>query len=342
MINIGIVSPSNIAIKRFLPALAKIDEINFIGIAIASQKEWIGNKKDIIQIIEMQKAKAEYITKIYGGKLFESYTELILDNNINAVYIPLPPALHYKWAKLALQNNKHIFLEKPSTIRLDNTIELIALAEKKSLAIHENYMFQYHSQIDEIKEIINSGKLGDIRLLRMSFGFPFRGVNDFRYNKVLGGGALLDCGGYPIKLANVLLGNNTKITSAVLNFIDNFDVDIFGSATITNQFGLTAQISFGMDNFYRNELEVWGSEGLLRANRLFTAPPDYVPEIEILSAEIKLIRILEKDDAFKNSLLHFRKCIDVEKIRLETYNEIKIQSTNIEHMKRWGINGNQS
>lgn len=336
MINIGIISPSNIAYKRFLPSLDRIKDFNFIGVAIASKEEWDINNKDICKIIEQEKAKAENFKKDYGGEIFESYKELILNDSIHAVYIPLPPALHYKWAKFALENNKHVLIEKPSTINLDNSLELITLAENKSLALHENYMFQYHSQINAIQEIIKNGILGNIRLYRMTFGFPYRGNNDFRYNKALGGGALLDCGGYPIKLANVLLGNDSNVTSAKLNYTDKHDVDIYGSATITNQNGLTAQISFGMDNFYRCEFEVWGSEGLLRTDRIFTAPSDFIPVIELYNTEGKTIKKLAKDDAFKNSILHFKKCIEDKKIRIETYNEIRTQAAYIEQIKTEG------
>lgn len=340
MINLGIIGPSNIAFKRFLPSLEKIKEFNFVGVAIASKEEWDTNNKDIDKIIKQEKAKAEEFIDNYGGQIFDSYTELILNDNVDAVYIPLPPALHYKWAKFALENNKHVLIEKPSTTSLNNTLELITIAENKSLALHENYMFQYHSQIKEIQERIKNGILGDIRLYRMSFGFPYRGNNDFRYNKALGGGALLDCGGYPIKLANILLGNGSCVTASKLNYTEKHDVDIYGSATITNQNGLAAQISFGMDNFYRCELEVWGSKGLLKTNRIFTAPSDFVPEIELYNADYKTTEKLNKDDAFKNSILHFKKSIENKKTRLESYNEIRTQATFIEQIRTEDKNGN--
>lgn len=333
MIKLGILSPSNIAFKSFLPAIMKIKEINFVGVAIASKEEWDTSEKDLGKIIEQERAKAEDFIENYGGQIYDSYAELILNYNIDAVYIPLPPALHFKWAKFALDNNKHVLLEKPSTIYLDDSLELISLAAKRSLALHENYMFQYHSQINTIQDIINHGKIGDIRLYKMYFGFPYRGVNDFRYIKALGGGALLDCGGYPIKLATMLLGNDSSVTTSMLNYKNQHDVDIYGSATIINQYGLTAQIAFGMDNFYRCELEVWGSKGVLRTNRIFTAPSDYFPEIELHTVDDKTINILNKDDAFKNSILHFLKCIADKKTRLEAYNEIRTQATFIEQIK---------
>ena len=120
-------------------------------------------------------------------------------------------------------------------------------------------MFVYHTQLDWIRKKISEGTIGEVRLIRIDFGFPFRGANDFRYNKALGGGALLDCGGYTLKLASLFLGDSAKVTASQLNGKDGFEVDIYGSATLTNNEGLTAQVSFGMDNSYKCSLEVWGS-----------------------------------------------------------------------------------
>ena len=164
--------------------------------------------------------------------MYNNYNELLSSADIDAVYIPLPPALHFKWAKMALENGKHVLLEKPFTTSLSDTEELIRIAKEKNLAVHENYMFSYHTQLDWIKNKVSEGVIGDIRLIRIDFGFPFRGANDFRYNKALGGGALLDCGGYTIKLATMFLGDTAEVKTSQLNYKEGFEVDIYGSATL--------------------------------------------------------------------------------------------------------------
>ena len=117
----------------------------------------------------------------------------------------------------------------------------------------------YHSQITKIKELLEQQVIGNLRLIRTSFGFPRRSANDFRYKKELGGGSLLDCGGYPIKLIQVLL-SDVKIDSASL-YYEN-DIDLYGAVQVTGK-EATAQISFGMDNSYKCELEIWGSKGTI-------------------------------------------------------------------------------
>jgi len=276
MIRIGIICPSEIALRRFLPALSKLPEFKFVGIATASKTEWEGANDDVI---ENEKVKARSFTEHYGGKMFESYSSLIVSKDMDAVYLPLPPALHYQWAKRALLSGKHTLIEKPATTSYRETQDLISIARKRNLAIHENYMFAFHDQLTAVHEIIDRGEIGDVRLYRISFGFPRRAANDFRYDKKLGGGALLDCGGYTIKYASILLGDSAKIRYAQSNYHEDFDVDLFGSAALVNELGITAQIAFGMDNSYKCDLEVWGSKGSLITGRVLTAPDGFTPEV---------------------------------------------------------------
>ena len=245
---------------------------------------------------------------------------------MDAVYVPLPPTLHFSWAKLALESGKHVFLEKPFTTAIDNTSYLIDLAEKRGLALHENYMFTFHNQIIEINNIIKNGEIGDVRLYKISFGFPRRADYDFRYNKALGGGALLDCGGYTIKYASILLGDSAKIVYAVLNYIDDFEVDIFGSAAMLNDDGIVAQISFGMDNDYKCDLEVWGSKGCLTTGRILTAPEGFVPEVSIKKGSGIEVRTLSADDTFMKSILKFQQCVKDSDIRINNYKVILKQA----------------
>ncbi len=323
-IKIGVLCPSEIAVRRFMPALKKLDDFEYIGLAAATKREFTGENSNEIMPLELEKAR-NFVAQ-YGGKIFSGYNSLITSNDIDAVYIPLPPALHFKWAKAALESGKHVLLEKPFTTNLADTKKLLELAKSKNLAVHENYMFVYHTQLEWIKNKLSEGVIGDIRLIRIDFGFPFRGANDFRYNKALGGGALLDCGGYTLKLASVFLGESARITTSHLNGKDGFEVDIYGSATLTNNDGLTAQISFGMDNNYRCNLDVWGSAGELHTNRVLTAPVGYEPTVVIKNADGVKTVTLPADDAFGKSIEQFGECVTDSAARSEKYAEILRQS----------------
>lgn len=332
-VRIGIICPSEIAFRRFMPAIKKLDCAEYIGVAHANAKEWYGDSEPDKTVILSEQSKAENFQKEYSGKVYDSYEDLLSSGDVDAIYLPLPPALHYKWAKEALNRGKHIFLEKPSTTCLADTEDLINTAKEKRLAVHENYMFAFHNQIKEIQNIIASGKIGDVRLYRIAFGFPQRAKNDFRYNKDLGGGVLLDCGGYTIKLATMLLGDSAKIAYSKLNYTDGFDVDIYGSAAMINDSGTTAQLSFGMDNSYKCELEVWSSKGFLRTGRILTAPDGFEPTAEITVGNETVTVKLSADDTFGKSIEHFCRCVSNDNAREENYKTILRQAKLVDEVK---------
>ena len=331
MKRIGIICPSEIAFRRFLPALKEAGCFEYAGVAIASKEEFVGATDEIL---DKERAKAQTFVDTYGGKIFEGYKTLIQANEVDAIYLPLPPGLHYKWAKEALAANKHILVEKPCTTALASTEDLLKDAKEKGLAVHENYMFAFHDQLEAVNDIVNSGEIGDVRLYRISFGFPMRAQNDFRYNKSLGGGALLDCGGYTLKYASMLLGSTAQIKYAQSNYIEGFNVDMYGSAALVNDKGVTAQLAFGMDHNYKCELEVWGSKGTVYTNRILTAPAGLVPEVIIRKGNEEEKRNLPADDAFKKSILHFCHCIEETEVRESNYQTLLRQANLVEQFKQ--------
>lgn len=340
---IGVICPSEIAFRRFMPALSKCDDLEFAGIAVYSKKERFSSE-EIPEEIFREKLQEEYVkaskfTEQYGGKIYNSYEEIVKSDDIEAMYIPLPPALHFKWAKMALEAGKHVLVEKPSTTSKEETDMLVALAAKNGLALHENYMFVYHNQISAVDDIIKKGEVGDIRLIRISFGFPMRSANDFRYNRALGGGALIDAGGYTMKYAAHLLGETAELTDAKMNYMDGFEVDMYGSATMVNQDGVTAQLSFGMDNNYKCDLEVWGSKGCLSTGRILTAPVGFTPTATIRNGNEDRLVDLPEDDAFLKSIKHFLKCICDEQTRMANYRSIVGQAALVNQFKKLSIEG---
>lgn len=311
-IRIGILGASEIAFRRFLPALSACQEFEYAGVASRTLE------------------KGKPFSDTYGGIIYDGYDSLLADESIDAVYLPLPPALHYAWGRNVLEAGKHLLMEKPFTTSAKDTATLLQLAEEKELAVHENYMFLYHSQLAWIEEQVKSGVIGELRLIRTAFGFPKRGEADFRYSKSLGGGALLDCGGYPLRLVSHLLGETARVTAARLNQPSGYEVDLFGCATVENEIRQAAQISFGMDNSYKCELELWGSRGCLRADRIFTAPAGFTPVITLHTAQGTEQITLPADDSFRNSIRGFQESIEMPDLRMKRMEEIRREAQLVE------------
>lgn len=336
-LRVGIICPSEIAFRRFMPSLQRVHEFSFAGVAVASAEEWAGNGKvtaDTMSIIEKERLKALTFIDTYGGKIYEGYKTLISSPDVDIIYLPLPPALHYKWAKLALENGKHAYVEKPFTASLADTQDLLDIAKEKKLAVHENYMFIYHNQLQAIQDLIASGEIGKVRLYRISFGFPRRAVNDFRYSRELGGGALLDAGGYCMKYASWLLGNTAKIVCANSYNEKEFEVDIFGSCTMSNDEGTVVQMSFGMDCDYKCELEAWGSKGTLTTGRILTAPDGLEPDMTIKHNQEYNTQKLPADNAFEKSIRRFYECLTDDAVREENYMQIERQSAFVNEFRK--------
>lgn len=320
MVTIGVLGGAEIASRMFLPAL--LQNNNFICAGVASKNP----------------EKRQRFAADFQIPLYNNYEDLINFPEIDALYIPLPPALHYQWAKQALEQGKHVFLEKPATVSITQTQELVQLAAKRKLALQENYMFQYHSQLEEIQKLLASGVIGEIRVIKSSFGFPLREADDFRYQKTLGGGALLDAGGYVVKLAALLLGNSVKVKTACLNSWGNYDVDMFGSVTLENSDGMVFQGSFGMDCYYQCSLEIWGSKGKIYTNRIFTAPPTFAPKIDIETTNGLQELAFQPDNHFAKSIQMYYNAIREDNVREKMYEDMLLQANLIEHVEKFNSN----
>jgi len=315
-LNIGIIGTASIAENRFIPAIKNYNNVNYYGVASRT------------------KEKAAVFVAKNGGKPFNSYEELLSDANVDCVYIPLPPALHFEWAKKALKSGKHVLLEKPFVLNKTQAYELVELAKKKYLALHENYMFTEHKQLQRVKKLLEDKAVGDVYYVAARFCFPRRAEDDFRYDKDLGGGALNDCGGYTIKLVTELFGDDVELRNA--QFCMEKDIDITGSISYKSD-KVTIQTFFGMDNDYRCDLEVIGSCGTVYAPRIFTAPSNFFAPV-YLKKNGKTVKFYKfKDNQFLNSFKLFEIAIDNTDVRISLYKKIITQSELVEKARRYMV-----
>ena len=316
-VRIGVLGFASIAQKAIIPAIKDLPEFfEFIGLGTRTEEK----KQEIINS---------------GFDAFVPYEQIISKDIIDALYIPLPNAMHYQWVKVALESGLHVLVEKSLGCNLKEVEELNQLAQEKKLVLIENFQFRFHSQLDYIKDVLSRGILGEIRSIRSSFGFPpFSDSNNIRYQEKLGGGALLDAGAYPMKLAQIFLGNDIKVVSGTSMMQNNSEVDIWGGGMIKQINGNGfLQFAFGFDHFYQCNMEIWGSLGKLSTNRIFTAPPGYSPEVQIETAKgIEKIQ-LDSDNHYQNMLRHFWNCTQNQELCEEEYSQNYIQAKLLEEFK---------
>lgn len=316
-IKIAILGASEIAFRRFLPALMKDERFEYVGVAYYREQDAL---------------KAQEFQNKYGGLIFHSFEEVFDDDNIDAVYVPQPPALHFQYGKKVLESKKHLFMEKPFTTKYNDTCELLNMAKKNNLAVTENYMFKYHKQIQEFIKYSNDGTIGKVKEYRVKFCFPLRDSNDFRYIKKLGGGALLDCGGYTILLSDMLTNFEGTLFPNEPIYESGFEVDMHGSGKIISN-NLICNYYYGMNDKYECSAYAFGEKGVLFADRIFTAPPDYnvIFLLKYYDGHEEKI-IVGNDDTFLKSINSFYECIVDDEKRLKCYNDIERQSNLIEQI----------
>ena len=294
LINIGILGCANIAQRHIIPSLLGLP--NYFSImGVASRSE----------------AKANQLSNEFKIDAFTGYETLLEEEQLDAVYIPLPNSLHAEWIEKAFEKGLHVLVEKSLATSYDDVQRLNKMALEKNLVLVENFQFRFHRQISVIKDLLKEGEIGELRSVRSSFGFPpFLDKDNIRYKKELGGGALLDAGAYPVKISQIILGNDIEVAASSLWYNESKEVDIWGGAYLKQKNGnLFSEIAFGFDNFYQCNLELWGSKGKIIGNRIFTSPPGAKAEIILESNNGKKIITIDADNHFKNILIHFYELI---------------------------------
>lgn len=294
-VRIGVLGAANIAVRSVIPAIQQLDSY-FELAGIASRN-----------VDDAQPRVAHLNTEVISG-----YDALLDGGKVDAIYIPLPNSLHYQWVKIALERGLHVLVEKSLACTYEEVVELNELAKAKDLVLVENFQFQFHPQMAYILNVLQQGTLGALRIVRSTFCFPpFPDQNNIRYQEALGGGALLDAGAYPIKLSQLILGNDLVVSSATLNADEEKGVDIWGGAYLKQKTGtLFSQIAFGFDHYYQCNVEIVGTKGKLYTNRIFTAGENVIPVIVLETKENGHQEIaLEADNHFKNMLLYFHAAI---------------------------------
>ncbi len=141
------------------------------------------------------------IPRAYG-----SYDALLADPEVDAVYIPLPNHLHGEWTIKAARAGKHVLCEKPLALNAAEAEQMAAACAEAGVVLLEAFMYRFHPQTIRLKQLVDEGAIGPIKLLRGGFSFFMANPNNTRWFPEMGGGALMDVGCYPISLTRLLLG----------------------------------------------------------------------------------------------------------------------------------------
>jgi len=194
---------------------------------------------------------------------YGSYEALLEDDQIDAVYIPLPNHLHKEWTIRAAEAGKHVLCEKPFALNAAEAEEMIAACAKAGVKFAEAFMYRHHPRYAMIKDVIQSGEIGTIRGIHGAFTFNnAKDANNVRYKQFMGGGSLYDVGVYPISAARFILEQEPQAATVHAFFSPEHDnVDMMASGLLEFADGVALTFDCGMWAAGRNVLEILGTEG---------------------------------------------------------------------------------
>lgn len=270
--------------------MAETVKIGILGCAKVAEKYAIRAfqaipNAEVVSVASRDSAKAEEWAGRFGIKEYSDYDGLIANPAIDALYVPLPIGLHKEWAIKAASNRKHIICEKSLAENLAAVKEIVDACRSNGVTLYENFMCDFHPQHQKVLSLIGEGRIGKPFLFSGNFGFPLSDKKNFRFNKLLGGGALNDAGAYTVFMARKILSKEPIAITGKLFYDKETGVDVKGLALAEFQDEMTAQLSFSFDAVYQNNYSVWGTKGLIKIDRAYSIPSDMKPVIKLVTNE---------------------------------------------------------
>lgn len=205
---------------------------------------------------------------IPAARRHDSYAALMADPEVDAVYISTPHPWHAELSIAALRAGKHVLCEKPAGMNAAEVVAVTEVAAQEGRFFMEAFMYRCHPQIARVLEIIASGEIGTPRHIRTQFGFdaPYREGSRL-YEMALGGGGILDVGGYPVSLARLIAGvavgapfaNPVSVKGT--GVLAQTGVDAVAHGLLTFASGFIAEIAVAVARNMDNRAVITGDKG---------------------------------------------------------------------------------
>ncbi len=258
-LNWGILGAARIN-QRLMPAI--IEASNSKLVAVASRRP--GAAANTL---------AQYGNGQTDVKTYDDPDLLLQDPDIQAVYLPMANGEHAYWALRAIAQGKHVLCEKPLALTVADIEAIQQAAAKHNVKVMEGFMYRFHPQHQRVKEIIDSGIIGEVRCVRSCFSFMMKPARLYRLEKDIanGGGAMWDIGCYAIHTLRMFFEQLPQSALSVAKYIDS-GADIGQSGVLDYGDGRFAQFEFSFEHARRAEYEVIGTKGGLKCHNVWHFP----------------------------------------------------------------------
>jgi predicted dehydrogenase len=249
----GILSTADIGLHSVLPGIEKSDHT---ALAIASRDE----------------SRAESVAREHGiPRAYGSYEALLADDEVDAVYNPLPNALHAEWSKRAADHGKHVLCEKPLAADAAEARAVFDHCEEQGVTLMEAFMYRFHPRTERAVEVVERD-LGRVQSVDAAFSFHLTDETDIRLDPDLAGGSLMDVGCYAVNAVGLFLGAPDRVSAQTTDPRET-GVDT-GMAAVLGYDDATARVASGFDRTQSQYYRVETDDGWLQADPAFGTEPD--------------------------------------------------------------------
>lgn len=240
-------------------------------------------RNQLVAVASRNPARAEAYAREWNiPRAFGSYEAMLADPGIDVVYISLPNTLHAEWTIRAVESGKHVLCEKPLAMSVEEVKAIRAASEKAGRIVAEGFMYRHHPQTLKVKELIESGAIGHLRLVRSSFRFNLTRRGDIRLDPSVGGGSIWDAGCYPISYCRCVVGQEPEeVFGWQIRGASGVDEIFTGQMRFPNE--VFGQFDSGFRSTYHEGFEVIGSEGNVQVHRAFK--PGRTEEIYLVQGD---------------------------------------------------------
>lgn len=253
----GILSTARIGTEKVIPAMqqCQFGEV----VAIASRSD------------ETAKAAAERLGIPHSHS---SYEALLADEQVDAIYNPLPNHLHVPWSIKALEAGKHVLCEKPIGLSAAEGQQLVdAGKQHPELKLMEAFMYRHHPQWQKAKALVNEGQIGELRCIQSAFSYFNDNPDDIRNQADIGGGGLMDIGCYPISLSRFIFNAEPNRVMGCVEYDPQMKTDRLASTILDFGTG-TSSFTCSTQMVPYQRVNLFGTEGRVEIEIPFNAPPD--------------------------------------------------------------------
>jgi xylose dehydrogenase (NAD/NADP) len=222
-----------------------------------------GTDQEFVAVGSRDGARAEAYAREKGmARAHDSYEALLADPDVDAIYNPLPNSMHVEWSIRALEAGKHVLCEKPLTRHPQDVDRVFDVARREGRVLAEAFMWRHHPQVARARELLESGAIGDLRVIRSAFAYRHGGdPDDIRLQASLDGGGLMDVGCYCVSGCRTLAGAEPELAAADFIPGGHGGVDVSLVATLRFPGEVLAHFDCGLTYTGGSHLEATGTEG---------------------------------------------------------------------------------